>query len=150
MWPHGGPGEPLQQANNLISKRQTLRKKPENAKLLNDAADTLLRWGRALMKRQTLFPDHELEQFIWKPTPEAKNAEEVLDGVRKTLRALRDGKAAKGHALDNSKEIEDMIKLADKRMKAIAVAKGVQSGAATPSKASTTAAPAAPVAPVPG
>ena len=138
MWPKGGPGEPLTCLNTLMTLRQKLRQKPENAKRLNDAADTALRYARVQLKRDQVVGATELETFCFKPVPDIRTAEEILDSIRKGLTALRDGKAAHGLALDNSQEVQDMVKLANKRMKAIAVAKAPQSGMATPSKQSAT------------
>lgn len=142
MWPKGGPGEPLQTLNDLITIRQKLRQKPENAKRLDDAANTALRYARTQLKRDTVLSKAELEGLCFKPTQEIKTAEEVLESIRKAATALRDGKASHGHALDNSQEVQDIVKLCTKRLKAVAVAKAPQSGMATPSKQSTTAAPA--------
>ena len=139
MWTKGGPGEPLSTLNSLMTMWRKLRADPANKGQLVDAFNTATKFAREQLKRPTLIGDAELRGFCYKPGTETKTAEEVLDAIRKTLRALRDGKASKGTALDNSPEINDMIKAADKRMRAIATAKAPQSGMATASKVSTTA-----------
>jgi hypothetical protein len=139
MFTKGGPGEPLQTLNNLMTIWRKERARPENKGQMVDAFNTATKFAREQLKRQTMIGDAELRGFCFKPGTDHKTAEEVLDHIRKQLRALRDGKASKGTALDNSPEIETMIKAADKRMKEIAKAKAPQSGMATPSKQSTTA-----------
>lgn len=143
MYPHGGPGEPLSTLNTLMTLWRKLRADPANKGQLVDAFNTATKFAREQLKRKTMITDAELRGFCFKPGTEIKTAEEVLDAVRKTLRALRDGKASRGNALDASPEIMEMIKQADKRMKAIAAAKAPQSGMATPSKVSTATAPVA-------
>ena len=141
MWPKGGPGEPLQTLNNLLTTWRKLRSDPANKGQMVDAFNTATKFAREQLKRNTVIGDAELRGYCFKPGQDHKTAEEVLDHIRKQLRALRDGKASKGTALDNSPEIETMIKAADRRMKEIAKAKAPQSGMATPSKKSTTASP---------
>jgi hypothetical protein len=138
-----GPGEPLQVLNTLMTMWRKERSNAANRGSMVDAFNCATKFAREQLKRPTIIGDAELRGFCFKPGTEAKTAEEVLDAIRKTLRALRDGKASKGNALDASPEIIEMIKQADKRMKAIAVAKAPQSGMATPSKVSTASAPSA-------
>lgn len=123
MWTKGGPGEPLSTLNNLMTTWRKMRADPVNKGALVDAFNTATKFAREQLKRPTLIGQQELTGFCYKAGQDAKTAEEVLDTVRKVLRSLRDGKASKGTALDNSPEIAEMIKQADKRMKAIAVAK---------------------------
>ncbi len=139
MFTKGGPGEPLNTLNNLLTLWRKERAKPENKGQMVDAVNAAHKFARDQLKRPTMIGDAELRGYCFKPAADTKTAEEVLDAIRKTLRALRDGKASKGTALDNAPEIVEMIKQADKRMKAIATAKAPQSGMATPSKVSTTA-----------
>ena len=143
MFTKGGPGEPLSTLNTLMTLWRKLRSDPANKGQMVDAFNAATGFARAQLKRPTMISESELRGYCFKPGTETKTAEEVLDGIRKALRALRDGKASKGTALDNAPEIVEMIKQADKRMAAIAKAKAPQSGMATPSKQSTATAPAA-------
>lgn len=118
-----GPGEPLNTLNTLVTLWRKLRADPANKGSLVDAFNAATKFARAQLKRPTMIGDAELRGFCFKPGVEIKTAEEVLDDIRKALRKLRDGTASKGNALDASPEIIEMIKQADKRMKAIATAK---------------------------
>lgn len=138
-----GPGEPLNTLNTLMTLWRKERANPANRASMVDAFNAATKFAREQLKRSTMISDAELRGFCFKSGADIKTAEEVLDDIRKQLRKLRDGKASKGTALDNSAEIVEMIKQADKRMKAIAVAKAPQSGTATPSKTSTATAPVA-------
>jgi hypothetical protein len=120
QWPKGGNGEPLATVNNLMTTRQKLRQKPETAKKLDDAANTLLKYARVQLKRDTLVDDNELQSFCFKSQAPLQTAEQILEGCRKTLMALRDGKAAHHTASDNSTHVVAAIAELNKRLKAIA------------------------------
>lgn len=126
MWPKGGPGEPLQTVNTLISMRQKLRQDPANAKKLDDAHNTLMRYATTQLKRDHVLDESELRTFCFKAIPEARDGAEVIEAVRKTLNNLKVGKINNCPDLDNSQEVQDMIRLCTKRLVAIAKAKGVQ------------------------
>src|SRR5665647_2785062 len=66
QWPKGGNGEPLGTVNNLITMRQKLRAIPGEIKKLDDAANTLMRYARAQLKRDQLIDDKELKTFCYK------------------------------------------------------------------------------------
>jgi hypothetical protein len=97
-WPKGGNGEPIATVNNLMSKRAALRKIPAQAKLLNDAANTLLAYARAQLKLDRLIDDAGLEEFLFKPTQDDLTAEEIIANTVKKLDKLIDGSASHGTA----------------------------------------------------
>lgn len=134
------PGEPVQTMNTLVTLWRKLRADPANKGQLIDCANAAAKYAREQLKRNSLIGETELRGYCFKPGKEPKTAEELLDDIRKTLRKLVAGSACKGNALDDSPEVKEMIKQADKRMLAIAKAKAPQSGMATPSKVSTTGA----------
>lgn len=123
QWPKGGTGEPLATVNNLMTVRQKLRQNPATAKKLDDAANTLLKFARQQLKRDSLIGDSELQSFCLKQQPALNSAEDILDGVRKTLIKLRDGKASHNTAQDNSTHVVAAINEITKRLKAIAAEK---------------------------
>lgn len=120
-WPKGGAGEPLATVNNLMTLRQNLRKKPENAKLLEDAANTLLKYARVQLKRDELLEADELEEFCFKPVKEETTAEAVLERMAKQLDKLIEGD---GDMQDNSSEVISARRSVRKRLEAIATAQG--------------------------
>lgn len=135
------PGEPVSTMNTLVTIWRKLRADPANKGQLLDCANAAAKFAREQLKRSTLMGESELRGYCYKPGKEPKSAEELLDDIRKTLRKLVAGSACKGNALDDSPEVKEMIKQADKRMVAIAKAKAPQSGMATPSKQSTVSTP---------
>jgi|GEM_PF-4515498 len=91
-WPKGGNGEPLQTINNLMTIRQNLKRNPADAKRLQDATNTFLKYAREQLKRDTLIGDEELRGFCFKPSPkDAPDVEEVLENIRKQLDKLVKG-----------------------------------------------------------
>lgn len=127
-WPKGGNGEPLATVNNLMTQRQKLKQIPAEAKKLDDAANTLLKYARAQLKRDGLIPDAELKDFCYKPTAELETAEQILEATVKKLDKLIDGSAASGTAQDNSVEVRDARQALRKRLTAIATARGKAAG----------------------
>lgn len=127
-WPKGGNGEPLATVNNLMTMRQNLKKIPTEAKKLDDAANTLLKYARAQLKRDTLIDDAELKEFCYKPGHDLATAEEIIERMEKQLSKLLDGSASQNTAQDNSKEIRDARQLLRGRLSAIATARGKAQG----------------------
>lgn len=126
QWPKGGSGEPMATVNNLMSHRQKLRQQPQNAKKLDDAANTFLRYARAQMKRDTLIDGDELKAFVFKKVPEGKNVAEVLEGVRNALNGLIKGSRKDG-LQDASVEVRAAAQKITDRL--VAVAKAGQTAA---------------------
>jgi hypothetical protein len=125
MWPKGGVGEPQATVNNLLTLRQQLRKDPANAKKLDDASNTFLRYIRAQIKLDQLIPTSELRQFCFKRDHDLASVEDILERIRKTAEELRDGKASQGMALDNSPEVQAVINACTKRLNAIVKGKPI-------------------------
>lgn len=123
-WPKGGNGEPLATVNNLMSMRQQLRRNPAEAKKLDDAANTLLKYARAQLKRDTLIDDDELKTFCYKPGKDFATAEEIVEKMAKQLDKLISGEASSNTAQDASPEVKQAKDLLRKRLVAIAQAKG--------------------------
>jgi hypothetical protein len=121
QWPKGGSGEPMATVNNLMSHRQTLRKQPQNAKKLDDAANTFLRYARAQLKKDTLIDGEELKNFVWKKVPDGQNVSEVLESVRNTLNKLVKG-GRKDGLQDASSEVRAAAQKITDRLVAIAKA----------------------------
>lgn len=124
MWPKGGNGEPLQTVNNLVSMRQTFRKDPTKAKKLDDAHNMLMRYATQQLKRDTLIDGDELRAFCFKSETDPRTGEEVLESIRDTAIKLSKGKIANCADLDNSPEITAIVTACNKRLSAIAKAKG--------------------------
>lgn len=120
----GGQGEPLATVGQLMSERQKLRKDPVQAKKLDDAANTLLKFAREQLKRDTMIDPDEFKQFLYKPGKETPTAEEVVESMRNSLQKLVNGR--KDGVQDNSTEIRDAVQALTKRLTAIAKAKGAQ------------------------
>jgi hypothetical protein len=119
-WPKGGNGEPLATVNNLMQQRQNLRKIPAEAKKLDDAANTLLKYARAQLKRDTLIDTADLKEFCYRPTSNLATPEEILESMQKKLSALIDGSAASGTAQDGSTEVRTARHAIQQRLAAIA------------------------------
>lgn len=127
-WPKGGNGEPLATMNNLISLRQNLKKIPAEAKKLDDAANTLLKYARAQLKRDTLIDDAELKEFCYKPGKSLQTAEDLIETMVKQLDKVIDGSAQQGTAQDNSAEVRNARQMLRTRLSAIATARGKAKG----------------------
>jgi hypothetical protein len=135
-WTKGGNGEPLATVNGLMTIRQNLKKIPAEAKKLDDAANTLLKYARAQLKRDTLIGDAELKEFCYKPGHDLATAEGIIERMEKQLSKLIDGSASQSTAQDNSNEVRNARQLLRGRLSAIATARGKAqgNGAAAPAK----------------
>jgi hypothetical protein len=120
QWPKGGQGEPLATMNRLMTMRQNKRKNPAVAKQLDDAANTLMKYARAQIRRDTLIEDAELEEMCLRKSGELKTPMEILEATRKNLLRLKHGKAANGTAQDQSPEVLAAIQSLTDRIKTIA------------------------------
>lgn len=131
MYTKGGTGEPLGTVNELMTQRQKLRADPTNAKKLDDAANTLLRYARAQIKRDNIIDHDELKSFCFKSVRSLATAEEIIAAQKKALINLKAGKAANGTALDNSPHITAAISALGTRLKEIAATRAAaESGTA--------------------
>lgn len=123
-WPKGGNGEPLQTVDNLIAHRQKLRKDPTtDKKKLDDAANTLMRYARAQLKRDILIDGDELYNFCFKPTKDPATSEERVEALRNSVKRLIDGE--KG-VQDNSPKVKQAMQALTDRLVEIAKAKGAK------------------------
>lgn len=102
QWPKGGNGEPLATVNNLMTIRQKLKSDPKTSGKLDDAANTLLKYARAQLKRDTLIEEDELRDMCFRNEPEPATAEEIIEAARNKLSKLIAGEASKGTAQDRS------------------------------------------------
>ena len=124
MWSKGGSDEPLQSVNDLMAARQKLRADPANAKKLDDAANTLLKYLRLQTRRDQLIPSVERNAMCFKKQSKLASVEDILAGIRKAAQLLLDGKAAHGTVQDTSDEVLAIKNACTKRLADIAVAKG--------------------------
>jgi len=127
-WPKGGNGEPLATVNSLMTMRQNLKKIPAEAKKLDDAANTLLKYARAQLKTDHLLDDAQLKEFCYKPGKNLQTPEQIIEGMTKQLDNLISGKSAQGTAHDASPEIINARQELRKRLSAIATARGKAKG----------------------
>lgn len=127
-WPKGGNGEPMATVNSLMTMRQNLRKIPAEAKKLDDAANTLMKYARQQLKRDTLMSDAELKELCYKPGKSLSTAEEIIASMEKQLGKLVAGEAASGTAQDNSAYVQNARQMLRDRLKAIATARGAAKG----------------------
>lgn len=127
-WPKGGNGEPLATVNNLMTIRQNLKKIPAEAKKLDDAANTLMKYARTQMKRDTLMDSDELKSLCYKPGKDLPTAEDIIEKCAKQLDKLLDGSAANSTAQDTSTEVRNARHALRQRLAAIATARGKNKG----------------------
>lgn len=120
LWPKGGGGEPLGTVNNLISHRQALRKNPSNAKKLDDAANTLMRFAREQLKRDLLIDPAEFDTFCYRKVADQKTQMEDWEQLRKHALRMTKGQTASG-AIDGSAELKSIVDLANQRIKKLAI-----------------------------
>lgn len=130
QWPKGGPGEPLQTVNNLMTTRNALRKKPDMAKKLDDATNSLMRYARAQLKSDTLIDTAELQSFCMKKEPATRDGEDILKSVQKVLTDLVNGKASHGTVQDNTPEVKSALAMIRQRLGDIATANSAAKNAA--------------------
>lgn len=128
QWPHGGTGEPISVMNDFISYRQKVKAKPGMSGKLDDAANSFMRFARQQLKRQQVIDNSEFDSFLFKPEHTLATAEEIIEGARKSLQRLKEGKAAKNTASDQSPEIGKAIDALTKRLKEIASQRAPQGG----------------------
>lgn len=128
-WPKGGNGEPLATVGNLMTKRQKLRTNPAVAKKLDDAANTLLKYARAQLKRDTLIPDTDFDEFLYRPSRDTPTVEDLLSGMVKKLDGVISGSAHQGAVQDNSNEVRMARHNLQQRLAAIAKGRSKPAGA---------------------
>lgn len=127
--PKWGVNEPMQTVNQLMTLRQNLRKTANKGTKLDDAHNTLMRFAREQLKLDTMIAgDDKLKAFCFRADPEARGAEDWLRQVLKQAIALRQGKLSNCPDLDNSAEVNAIINNCNKRLSAIAKAKGAAGG----------------------
>jgi len=127
-WTKGGNGEPIATVNNLVALRQKLRANPLEAPRLDDMFNTLMKFGRAQLKQDTLIPDDQLRDFCYKPGQNLLSPEEIIEGLVKRLDKLISGEASSGTACDKAPEIINARDQLRKRLSAIAKARGAAKG----------------------
>lgn len=121
QWTKGGKGEPLATANKLINIRQKLKQNADNAKKLDDAGNTFLKFCRTLVKRDQLPDDAELEAMCFKKAANLQTNADIIEAIRKQAMALREGKCAHNTVMDNSAEVDAIIENCTARLTAIAM-----------------------------
>lgn len=126
--PKFGVGEPMSTLNNLMTTRQNLRRTATKGVRLDDAHNTLMRFAREQLKRDTLFAGDELKTFCLKPDSEPRTADEVIRSILNTATKLKTGKLSNCSDVDTSPEINAIITSCNKRLTAIAKASGAAKG----------------------
>lgn len=126
--PKFGVGEPISTLNALMTMRQNLRRTANKGLKLDDAHNTLMRFAREQLKRDTLFAGDELQAFCVKPDSEPRTADEVIRSILNTAVKLKSGKLANCSDVDTSPEINAIITSCNKRLTAIAKASGAAKG----------------------
>lgn len=125
-----GGSEPMSTVNDLLRFRQSEKK--AGSKKLDDAFNTLMRFATAQLKSDTMLTGPALQAFVYRRETEARDAEDVLDSVRKMLTKLTQGKVANCHDADASAEVKAAIKQISTRLTNIAKSKGAaQNGPAS-------------------
>ena len=127
-WPKGGNGEPIATVNNLMTIRQGLKKDPAQAKRLDDAANTLLKYARVQLKRDQLLGDDELRDLCFKREADPATVEEILERTAKQLDKLIDGSAANGTAQCASPNVKNARQSIRQELVSIAKARGAAKG----------------------
>ena len=138
-WTKGGPGEPIGMINRAMTQYKNLRKDPATSKRLMDAANYLIVIARRMKKSDQVLELDELQALAFKPDTSIPTVEDVLDGIRSTLKKLHDGKHRAGSCATTN--IETAIRALNKELKGIADAKrSVQTEAEHAAAAEITAA----------
>jgi hypothetical protein len=123
--PKWGVNEPMATVNQLLTIRQNLRKTAGKGSKLDDAHNTLMRFARDQLKLDTMIAgDDNLKKFCFRSETDPREAAEVIRGWLNQATKLRAGKLSNCPDLDNSPEISAIINACNKRLAAIAKAKG--------------------------
>jgi hypothetical protein len=126
--PKYGVGEPMATLNALMTTRQNLRRTANKGVKLDDAHNTLMRFAREQLKRDTLYAGDELKQFCFKAESDPRSGKEVLQAIQRMATNLKNGKVSNCPDLDNSPEVNAIINACNKRLSAIAKAEGAAQG----------------------
>lgn len=117
-WSKGGPAEPIGMINRAMSDYQKLRKVPATAKKLIDAANYLILIARKMKRSDVLLDPADLTDLAMKKDPDLATVEDVLDGIRRTLTKLKDGKHPAGSC--STPHVDSALKSINRELKAIA------------------------------
>lgn len=127
--PKWGASEPMSTVNQLMTIRQNLRRTATKGVKLDDAHNTLMRFARDQLKLDTMLAgDDVLKGYCFRPESDPRSAEGWFRQVVKQAAALKDGKLSNCPDLDNSPEVTAIINACNKRLSAIAKAKGAAQG----------------------
>lgn len=141
MFTKGGPSEPLSTLNAVVTLHQKMRKDATRVGELIDLPNALLKFAREQVKRETMLSEHEYRSYLVKAAKDPRTIEEWWDHLRKQAQKLKAGQLKSIVGEDMSDEMDKVINAANRRLRDIAKAKGVQ-----PADAKTAAAEAAQVA----
>jgi hypothetical protein len=123
--PKWGVQEPMATVNQLLTIRQNLRKTANKGTRLDDAHNTLMRFAREQLKKDTMIAgDDALKAFCYRADSEPRTADDWMRQVLKQAIALSTGKLSNCPDLDNSAELKAVIANLNKRLTAIAKQKG--------------------------
>ncbi len=124
-----GVNEPMTAVNTLITLWQKLRANPSKGQKLDDAHNTLMRFARDQLKRDTIIPDGDLARFCYKPVTETRSAEDWFRSVIKQANQLKTGKLSNCPELDNSAELQTIAKAANAWLSRTAKERGAKAAA---------------------
>lgn len=127
MFAKGGQGEPLATVNQFVAQRQKMRKDPAYAKRLDDVSNSLLRFARAQLKRDSMIVSSEFPTFILKKEHDVPTEEEWLERIRKSTNNAKNGKG--GVHVDAS-VADAIVNACTKRLKAIVASRSGNKAAA--------------------
>lgn len=122
--PKYGVGQPMQNLNDLMTIRQQERRKATKGAKMDDAHNTLMRYAREQLKLDTLITGDALKAFVFKAESDPRTVEEVLHGILSTAKKLQLGKLSNCQDADPSPEVASIINACNKRLSALAKAKG--------------------------
>lgn len=122
--PKYGVGQPMQNVNDLVTLRQNLRRSAHKGVKLDDAHNMLMRYARTQLKQDTLITGDALKAFCFRSESDPREAQDVIRGWLNQAIKLRDGKLSNCAESDSSAEITTIINACNRRLTAIAKAKG--------------------------
>ncbi len=119
--PKWGKQQPMTAVNDLMNKRQNLKKAGKKVK---DAHNCLMEYATEQLKLGTIMDDIQMERYCLANDAKEITLEDFYVGLRKKATKLKNGKLSGCNDLDNSPELENIIASCGKRLTAIAKAKG--------------------------
>lgn len=128
--PKFGVGEPMGTINTLMTTHRHLRQTAnKSGKKIVDAHNMFMRFARTQLTRDTLISGDELKSFCFKKDPDQRQLAAVYSQILGTMVKARDGKLSNCPDADSSTEVNTIINACNRRLSAIAKAKGEEQAA---------------------